>query len=149
MREDYTFYNYYCYDKDPIDFKAYVLNQLRDLGYFNWLRDEPRNLTDEKYSELVKTYICSLMTFSDDLGNTYSVAWDDIAETLKKAEPFVKASEKMKEAGASDGFIILYVNDKAVKSPEDVIEIAKNSKRAVFIEGVTASGRTGYFAFGI
>ena len=56
---------------------------------------------------------------------------------------------KMKEAGASDGFIILYVNDKAVKSPEDVIEIAKNSKRAVFVEGVTASGRTGYFAFGI
>ena len=54
---------------------------------------------------------------------------------------------KMKEAGASDGFIILYVNDKAVKSPEDVIEIAKNSKRAVFVEGVTASGRTGYFAF--
>ena len=49
MREDYTFYNCYCYDKDPIDFKAYVLNQLRDLGYFNWLRDEPRNLTDEKY----------------------------------------------------------------------------------------------------
>ena len=56
---------------------------------------------------------------------------------------------KMKEAGASDGFIILYVNDKAVKSPEDVVEIAKNSKRAVFVEGVTASGRTGYFAFGI
>ena len=48
MREDYTFYNYYCYDKDPIDFKAYVLNQLRDLGYFNWLSDEPRNLTEEK-----------------------------------------------------------------------------------------------------
>lgn len=49
MREDYTFYNYYCYDdKDPIDFKAYVLNQLRDLGYFNWLRDEPRWIKDEK-----------------------------------------------------------------------------------------------------
>jgi hypothetical protein len=38
MREDYTF----CYDNVPIDFKAYVLNQLRNLGYFNWLRDEPR-----------------------------------------------------------------------------------------------------------
>jgi hypothetical protein len=48
MREDYTFYNCYCYDKDPIDFKAYVLNQLRDLGYFNWLRDEPRWIKDEK-----------------------------------------------------------------------------------------------------
>ena len=48
MREDNTFYNCYCYDKDPIDFKAYVLNQLRDLGYFNWLRDEPRWIKDEK-----------------------------------------------------------------------------------------------------
>lgn len=48
MREDNTLYNCYCYDKDPIDFKAYVLNQLRDLGYFNWLRDEPRWIKDEK-----------------------------------------------------------------------------------------------------
>ena len=48
MKEDYTFYNCYCYDKDPIDFKAYVLNQLRDLGYFNWLRDEPRWIKNEK-----------------------------------------------------------------------------------------------------
>lgn len=48
MREDYTFYNWYCHDNGPIDFKLYVLNQLRDLGYFNWLRNEPRNLTDEK-----------------------------------------------------------------------------------------------------
>lgn len=48
MREDYTFYNYYCYDNGPIDFKSYVLNQLRDLGYFNWLRDKPRGIKDEK-----------------------------------------------------------------------------------------------------
>lgn len=49
MREDYTFYNCYCLDNVPIDFKAYVLNQIRALGNFNWLRDEPKNLTDEKY----------------------------------------------------------------------------------------------------
>lgn len=48
MNKDYRFYNCYCYDNDPIDFKAYVLNQLRDLGYFNWLRDEPRGIKDEK-----------------------------------------------------------------------------------------------------
>lgn len=48
MREDYTFYNCCCHDNDPIDFKAYVLNQLRDLGYFNWLRDKPRWIKDEK-----------------------------------------------------------------------------------------------------
>lgn len=48
MREDYTFYNCYCGNNDPIDFKVYVLNELRKLNYFPWLRDEPRNLTDEK-----------------------------------------------------------------------------------------------------
>jgi hypothetical protein len=48
MREDYTFYNCYCHDNVPIDFKAYVLNQLRDLGYFNWLRDEPRWIKEEE-----------------------------------------------------------------------------------------------------
>ena len=76
-------------------------------------------------------------------------------ETLKKyglkqgVEIVELGPGKMRESGASEGFIILYVNDKPVKSPEEIIEIAKASKRAVFIEGVTASGRTGYFAFGI
>ena len=56
---------------------------------------------------------------------------------------------KLKEAGAVEGFIILYVNDQPVKSPQDVIEIVKKSKRSVFVEGLTPSGRTGYFGFGV
>ena len=55
---------------------------------------------------------------------------------------------KMLSAGASEGFIILYVNDQAVSKAEEVVEIAKKSRRAVYIEGVTASGRSSYFAFG-
>ena len=57
-------------------------------------------------------------------------------------------SGKMQEAGAPEGFIIQYVNDQAVTKPQDVIDLAKKSKRAVFIEGVTANGRSGYFGFG-
>ena len=56
---------------------------------------------------------------------------------------------KLMEAGASEGFIILYVNDHPVKTPQDVIDIVKKSKRTVFIEGVTPSGRTGYFGFAV
>ena len=56
---------------------------------------------------------------------------------------------KMKEAGAVEGFIILYVNDHPVKTPQDVIDIVKKSKRTVFIEGITPAGRTGYFGFGL
>ena len=56
---------------------------------------------------------------------------------------------KLMEAGAVEGFIIQYVNDHPVKTPQEVIDIVKKSKRAVFIEGVTPSGRTGYFGFGV
>ena len=56
---------------------------------------------------------------------------------------------KLMEAGASEGFIIQYVNDVPVKTPKDVIDVVKKSKRAVFVEGVTPAGITGYFGFGI
>ena len=58
------------------------------------------------------------------------------------------SSGKMQDAGAQEGFIIQYVNDQAVSKPQDVVEIAKKSKRAVYIEGVTATGKPAYFAFG-
>lgn len=57
-------------------------------------------------------------------------------------------SGKLRDAGASEGFVILYVNDQAVSKPEDVIEIAKKSRRAVYIEGVNANGKASYFGFG-
>ena len=56
---------------------------------------------------------------------------------------------KLMEAGATEGFVIMYVNVHPVKTPEDIIEIVKKSRRTVFIEGVTPSGRTGYFGFGV
>lgn len=56
---------------------------------------------------------------------------------------------KLMEAGATEGFIILYVNDQPVKTPEDVVNIVKKTRRTVFIEGVTPSGKTGYFGFGV
>ena len=71
---------------------------------------------------------------------------------LRKAEKGVEivsaGNGKLAQAGGEDGFIIYYVNDQKVNKPQDVIDIAKKSKRSVFIEGVTASGRPGYFGFG-
>lgn len=57
-------------------------------------------------------------------------------------------SGKLARAGGEDGFIIQYVNDQKVRKPQDVIDIAKKSRRAIFVEGVTASGRSAYFGFG-
>lgn len=56
---------------------------------------------------------------------------------------------KVMDAGVSDGFIILYVNDQPVSKPQDVMDIVKKSKRSVFIEGVTSYGKPSYFGFGI
>ena len=68
---------------------------------------------------------------------------------LKKGVQILSVGEgKMREGGAQEGFVILYVNDQSVSTPQDVIDIAKKSKRAVFIEGVTANGKAGYFGFG-
>ena len=55
---------------------------------------------------------------------------------------------KLAQAGGEDGFVIRFVNDQKVTKPQDVIDIAKKSKRSIFIEGVTANGRPGYFGFG-
>lgn len=55
---------------------------------------------------------------------------------------------KMRNAGASEGFVIQYVNDRPVKTAKEVIDIAKNSRRSVFLEGVTAYGKASYFGFG-
>ena len=69
--------------------------------------------------------------------------------THEKGVEIVSAGNgKLAHAGGQDGFIIRYVNDQKVSKPEDVINIAKKSKRSIFIEGVTAAGRPGYFGFG-
>ena len=56
---------------------------------------------------------------------------------------------KIMDAGVTEGFVILYVNDQQVSKPQDVINIIKKSKRAVFIEGLTSYGKVSYFGFGI
>ena len=68
---------------------------------------------------------------------------------LKNGVEIVSAGNgKMAQAGAREGIIIRYVNEQAVSKPQDVIDIAKKSKRTVVIEGVTATGRPAFFAFG-
>ena len=56
---------------------------------------------------------------------------------------------RMKEAGVKEGFVITYVNDIAVSKPQDVLNITKKSKRAVYFYGVTPEGLTATFSFAI
>ena len=67
---------------------------------------------------------------------------------LKSGVEIVSAgSGVLANAGATDGFIILYVNDQPVSKPQDVISIAKKSSRAVYVEGVSPTGKQGFFGF--
>lgn len=69
---------------------------------------------------------------------------------LKNGVEIVSVGEgKVSEQGVAPGFIILYVNNTPVSKPQDVVDIAKKSKRAVFVEGVTPYGKSAYFGFGI
>lgn len=69
---------------------------------------------------------------------------------LRKGVEIVRVGPgKVQDAGVSEGFVITYVNDVAVAEPQDVIDVLKKSKRAVYIEGVTPTGRPAYFGFGL
>lgn len=68
---------------------------------------------------------------------------------IKNGVEIVSIGEgKLKQAGAREGFIILYVNDTPVHNAQEVIDLAKKSKRAIYVEGISANGRPSYFAFG-
>lgn len=70
-------------------------------------------------------------------------------KAVKNGVEIVSAgSGKVAQAGGADGYVIQYVNDQKVSKPQDVIDIAKKSKRSVFVEGVTGTGRPFYFGFG-
>ena len=71
-----------------------------------------------------------------------------IGLTERGVEILSAGSGKLAQAGGEDGFIIKFVNDQKVSKPQDVINIAKKATRSIVIEGVTSTGRQGYFAFG-
>ncbi len=71
-----------------------------------------------------------------------------IGQTDRGVEIISAGSGKLAQAGGEDGFVIKYVNDQKVNKPQDVIDLARKARRSIVIEGVTATGRQGYFAFG-
>jgi len=84
-------------------------------------------------------------------GTTLKAASQEALEKfgLKNGVEIVSVSTgKMLEAGASEGFIITFVNDQPVSKPQDVVDIAKAARRSIYIEGITANGRKAYFGFG-
>ncbi len=54
---------------------------------------------------------------------------------------------KLRSAGIRDGFLITTVDDKSVKTPDDVKNILKNKNGGVMFEGYYPNGKHAYYAF--
>lgn len=58
-------------------------------------------------------------------------------------------SGKLKSAGLSQGFIIVKINQQAVGTAEEVVELLNASKKTIQIQGYYPNGMMGQFMFGI
>lgn len=56
---------------------------------------------------------------------------------------------KLMKAGIKEGFIIRFVNRKAVSTPEDIQKALGEAQGGVYIEGVYPNGMSAYYAFGM
>ncbi|MEJ2005748.1 MAG: PDZ domain-containing protein, partial [Cyclobacteriaceae bacterium] len=53
----------------------------------------------------------------------------------------------LKEVGVDEDFIVTEINNYPVKNPERLVEILTNIRGRVIMEGITKSGRRGYYSF--
>ena len=56
---------------------------------------------------------------------------------------------KMRDAGIKEGFIITYVNNRPVSTPQDVAAEIKRSKPSILIEGFYLDGKLFYYGIGL
>lgn len=56
---------------------------------------------------------------------------------------------KLKEAGVMDDYIIMYIDNKAVRTVEDLESIIAGSTRGVLLEGIYPNGTRAYYGFGL
>ena len=56
---------------------------------------------------------------------------------------------KLLQQGVKKGFIITRINQKAIKSPDQLVNMLKTLKGGVLIEGIYPSGAKAYYGFGM
>ena len=56
---------------------------------------------------------------------------------------------KLRSAGITEGFIITKLDQKIVKTPEEVVRFFETEKGGILVEGIYANGMKGYFGFGL
>ncbi len=56
---------------------------------------------------------------------------------------------KLRSAGVTEGFIIIKLDQRIVKSPEEVVTFFNTQKGGILVEGIYENGMKGYFGFGL
>ena len=73
-------------------FETAIVEYVKD----NYIKEN--NLSESDYDALVKQYITSdIGSFYDNLGNSYTITWEDVVQSEKDAQEFIKAMEKAVE----------------------------------------------------
>jgi Do/DeqQ family serine protease len=80
-----------------------------------------------------------------------NVSKEEIAKlSLKNGVKVIKLQQgKLWNAGVKEGFIILFIDKKPVKTVEDVTKYLSVKKGGVLIEGIYPNGMRAYYAFGM
>lgn len=56
---------------------------------------------------------------------------------------------KIKEAGIMEGYIIMYIDNKPIRTMDDLERIVSGDARAVLLEGIYKNGTRAYYGFGL
>ena len=86
------------------------------------------------------------------LGATLAEADEELLRKLGlRAGVEVKALEKgkFKDAGIAKGLIITHINQVPVASVKDVLDIVKNARRGMLVEGMYSNGDVYYYGVGV
>ncbi len=56
---------------------------------------------------------------------------------------------KLRSSGITEGFIITKLDQKIVRTPEEVVTFFETQKGGILVEGMYTNGMKGYFGFGL
>ena len=110
----------------------------------------------EKFMVILKNSLGTTSSVNKEAIAVLGASFKDITDQQKKdlkIEFGVKVDElgagKLLKAGVQKDFIILYMNNRPVKTFSDLQAILNHTRGGVYIEGIYPDGTTGYYAFGL
>lgn len=94
----------------------------------------------------------TLFKRNDELLNMMGANFEEFTNTYGNIQGLKVTkitSGKFKSVGIKEGFLVLKVNGKPVKTKDDLVSILSESDNSVYVEGVYPSGEKAYYAFGL